>query len=137
MWKAVLVDELREILERDDALARMRGFSTERWLGKMVRDRGTADQIAAFDALLRSLELLDGVEVAEDEDAVRYGLPSDIARPPRGRRTALSGDFQTNRRSSQVLIDPQPLMEVEVYRSLDECDFQVGEDEGEGEDETD
>ena len=83
MWKAVLVDELREILERDDALARMRGFSTERWLGKTVRDRGTADQIAAFDALLRSLELLDGVEVAEDEDAVRYGLPSDIARPPR------------------------------------------------------
>ena len=92
-------DELFEILERDDALSRMRTFSTEKWLQAVVEDRGDARQRALFADLLRQLSFLEGVDVAdvEDDAGMRCGLPKDM-----------------------FMVDQQPLMEVEVYRGLDD-----------------
>lgn len=81
----------------------MRKFSTERWLQGVVEDRGNATQRAQFADLLRQLSFLDGVDVEgvlDDEDDGRCGLPRDIR-----------------------FVDQQPMMEVEVYRGLDDVDF--------------
>ena len=40
VWANLLHDDLFEILEADDALRRMRAFSTEKWLERTVSDRG-------------------------------------------------------------------------------------------------
>ena len=112
-------DELFEILERDDALSRMRTFSTEKWLQAVVEDRGDARQRALFADLLRQLSFLEGVDVAdvEDDAGVRCGLPKDM-----------------------FMVDQQPLMEVEVYRGLDDIDLlqdQAAADKGDDDDDDD
>ena len=116
VWADLLHDELFEILERDDALSRMRTFSTEKWLQAVVEDRGDARQRALFADLLRQLSFLEGVDVAdvEDDAGMRCGLPKDM-----------------------FMVDQQPLMEVEVYRGLDDIDLlqdQAAADKGDDDD---
>jgi len=108
-WAAKLQTELFEILAGDDALDRMRRFSAERWLGDLVETEGTASQKAKWAEILAGLSLMDGVDVDDRDDALR-GLPADLR-----------------------MVAPQPLQEVEVYRSLDE--LEVDEEAAEDEDE--
>ena len=87
----------------------MRRFSAERWLGDLVETEGTASQKAKWAEILAGLSLMDGVDVDDRDDALR-GLPADLR-----------------------MVAPQPLQEVEVYRSLDE--LEVDEEAAEDEDE--
>jgi len=101
-WASRLQTDLFEILAGDDALDRMRRFSAEKWLGDVVEREGTADQKLRWAEIVAGLSVLDGVDVAGQDDALR-GLPSDVG-----------------------MVAPQPLQEVEVYRSLDEMDVMAG-----------
>jgi len=115
VWANLLHDDLFEILEADDALRRMRAFSTEKWLERTVSDRGSRDDRRKLDALLRELSFLEGVDVPDADDG-RCGLPRDM-----------------------FMVESQPLQEVEVYRGLDDVDLLEGRglpgDDGEEEEE--
>ena len=102
VWANLLHDDLFEILEADDALRRMRAFSTEKWLERTVSDRGSRDDRRKLDALLRELSFLEGVDVPDADDG-RCGLPRDM-----------------------FMVESQPLQEVEVYRGLDDVDLLEG-----------